>query len=148
MVTMLLAYFCNESILTDNRRLKIHEHSSRYMFPVSCFREECGERCVTVIIRHHSLLIDSMLQAIKLPTCAANLTSRLTNVDRYTLTLKRKQRTINQLYCIEYFGRKLSSCIWNRWAIELSLLQGDSPHPRIRIRIELWFSSYSNNSKI
>ena len=58
--------------------------------------EECVEGIVTstdaLVTRHLTIGLNSMLQAVQLPTGVAHLDARLTNMDAETFTLNSKQK--------------------------------------------------------
>jgi hypothetical protein len=60
------------------------------MFPCPSLTEECVEGVVTIpdglVTGHLSIRLDSMLQAVQLPTSITDLTTGLSDVDRDTLT--------------------------------------------------------------
>ena len=80
--------------LTDDRWFQVNEHSARNVFPGASLAEKRVEGIVSsadsLVARHLAIRLNSMLQAIQLPTGVANLNSGLTNVYRNTFTLKVK----------------------------------------------------------
>ena len=78
--------------LTNNRWFQVNKHSSRYMFASSRLTEEGVEGIITpsngLVTRHLTIRLDTVFQAVQLPAGIAHLDSRLTNMDRYTLTLQ------------------------------------------------------------
>jgi len=74
------------------------------VFSRSSFAEERVEGIISsadgFVAWHLTIRLNSMLQAVQLPTSISNLNSGLANVDRNTLTLKelkRNQQKINQI---------------------------------------------------
>ena len=61
------------------------------MFPCAGFAEKRVEGIISstdgFVARHLAIWLNSMLQAVQLPTSISNLNSCLTNVDRDTLAL-------------------------------------------------------------
>ena len=72
--------------LIDNSWLEINKNSPGNMFSGSSFREEGVERIIAssnyLVGWHSSIRLNSMLQAVELPTGIANLATSLANVDR------------------------------------------------------------------
>ncbi len=64
----------------------------------SCLREKGVEGIITAsngLVRGHlTIRLDPMLKAVKLPAGIADLATSLANVDRDTLTLKKKGKTL------------------------------------------------------
>jgi hypothetical protein len=71
--------------LINNCGLEIEEDSTRYMLSSSSLREEGVESVVSVsnglVRRHLTIRLDTMLQAVQLPTGITNLATCLTNVN-------------------------------------------------------------------
>ena len=61
------------------------------MFPCAGFAEKRVEGIISsadgFVARHLAIRLNSMLQAVQLPTSISNLNSRLTNMDGNTLAL-------------------------------------------------------------
>ena len=78
-------------LLTDNGWFQVNEHSARNVFPRSSLTEKRVERIVSsadsLVAWHLAIRLNSMLQAVQLPTSISNLNSGLANVDRNTLAL-------------------------------------------------------------
>ena len=78
--------------LTNNCGFQINKHSARNMFSRSSFAEKRVEGIISsadgFVARHLTIRLNSMLQAVQLPTSISNLNSGLTNMDRNTLALK------------------------------------------------------------
>ena len=77
--------------LTDNSGFQVYEDGTRNVFSRSSFAEKRVKGIITTadgfVARHLAIRLNSMLQAVQLPTSIANLNSGLANVDRNTLTL-------------------------------------------------------------
>ena len=77
--------------LTNYRGFQIHEDSTRYVFPSTSLTEESVEGIVStsngLVTGHLSVGLNSMLQAIQLPTGVTDLTTSLSDVDGDALTL-------------------------------------------------------------
>lgn len=73
-----------------NSWLQIHKNGSRDMFSSSSFAEKRVEGVVSstdgLVARHLAIRLNSMFQAVQLPTSISNLNPGLANVDRDTLT--------------------------------------------------------------
>lgn len=85
---------------TYDCRLQIHKHSSWHMLPRASLTEESVEGVIPttngLITRHIAIRLDTVLQAIQLPACIANLYSGLANMDGDALTLhKEKEMALN-----------------------------------------------------
>ena len=82
------------NVLTYNSWLQIHKNGSRDMFSCSSFAEKRVEGVVSstdgLVARHLAIRLNSMFQAVQLPTSISNLNPGLANVDRDTLTLLNK----------------------------------------------------------
>ena len=85
--------------LTDDCRFQVDEDSAWNVFSRSCLAEKRVEGIISsanrLVARHLAIRLNSMLQAVQLPTGISNLNSGLANVDRNTLTLKNKKKRIN-----------------------------------------------------
>ena len=85
-------FFAN--VLTYNSWLQIHKNGSRDMFACSGFAEKRVEGIVSsadgLVARHLAIRLNSMFQAVQLPTSVSNLNPGLANMDRDTLTLRDK----------------------------------------------------------
>lgn len=81
-------------VLTYNSGLQIHKNGSRDMFSCSSFAEKRIEGVISsadgLVARHLAIRLNSMFQAVQLPTSVSNLNPGLANVDRDTLTLRNK----------------------------------------------------------
>ena len=77
--------------LTDNSGFQVYEDGTRNVFSRSSFAEKRVKGIITTadgfVARHLAIRLNSMLQAVQLPTSISNLNSGLANVDRNTLTL-------------------------------------------------------------
>ena len=84
-------WFLSKYFLTDNSGFQVYEDSTRNVFSRSSFAEKCVKGIITTadgfVARHLAIRLNSMLQAVQLPTSISNLNSSLANVDRNTLTL-------------------------------------------------------------
>ena len=84
-------WFLSKYFLTDNSGFQVYEDSTRNVFSRSSFAEKCVKGIITTadgfVARHLAIRLNSMLQAVQLPTSISNLNSGLANVDRNTLTL-------------------------------------------------------------
>ena len=82
------------NVLTYNSGLQIHKNSSRHMFSCSSFAEKRIEGVISsadgLVARHLAIRLNSMFQAVQLPTSVSNLNPGLANVDRDTFTLRNK----------------------------------------------------------
>mmetsp|Transcript_66257 Transcript_66257/g.104908 ORF Transcript_66257/g.104908 Transcript_66257/m.104908 type:complete len:203 (-) Transcript_66257:121-729(-) len=76
--------------LIDNSGFQVYEDSTRNVFSRSSFAEKRVKGIITTadgfVARHLAIRLNSMLQAVQLPTSISNLNSGLANVDRNTLT--------------------------------------------------------------
>ena len=81
---------CSTSGLINHRRFEINEYGSWNMLSASGFREEGGEGIVSkgLVRWHMTVRLDAMLKAVELPAGVSDLTTRLTDVDGDTFTLK------------------------------------------------------------
>ena len=84
-------WFSSKYFLTDNSGFQVYEDSTRNVFSRSSFAEKGVKGIITTadgfVARHLAIRLNSMLQAVQLPTSISNLNSGLANVDRNTLTL-------------------------------------------------------------
>ena len=84
-------WFLSKYFLTDNSGFQVYEDSTRNVFSRSSFAEKGVKGIITTadgfVARHLAIRLNSMLQAVQLPTSISNLNSSLANVDRNTLTL-------------------------------------------------------------
>ena len=75
-------HFC---CLTDDRWFQINEHGARNVFSCSSLTEKRVKGIVSsadsLVARHLAIRLNSMLQAVQLPTSVSNLNSGLANVD-------------------------------------------------------------------
>jgi len=81
---------CTSSDLINYRGFQIHEDSTRHMFASTGLTEESVEGIVStsngLVTGHLSIGLDTMFQAVQLPTGITDLATSLSNVDRDTLT--------------------------------------------------------------
>ena len=87
--------FFYKKILTNNSWFQIDEHCTWYVFSCTGFSEERVERIVSTadgfVARHLTIRLNSMFQAVQLPTRISNLNTGLANVDWNTLALQKKK---------------------------------------------------------
>ena len=80
--------------LINNCGLKIEEDSTRYVLSSSGLREEGVERVITtsdsLIRRHLTIRLDSMLKAVQFPTGITDLDTGLSQMNGDTFTLKKR----------------------------------------------------------
>ncbi|KAF4533311.1 hypothetical protein B566_EDAN004432 [Ephemera danica] len=78
--------------------LEVDEDSSRYMFACARLTEECVEAVIAAANRlvggHLTIGLDTVLQAVQLPACIADLYAGLANVDGDAFTLQHNRRKI------------------------------------------------------
>ena len=71
--------------LTDYRWFQVNEHGARNVFSCSSLAEKRVKGIVSsadsLVARHLAIRLNSMLQAVQLPTSVSNLNSGLANVD-------------------------------------------------------------------
>ena len=81
----------SNSGLVNDSRLQVNKDSSWNMIATSSLGEEGLEGVVPkCLVRGHAAIgLDSMLEAVELPTGVSNLDSGLADMDRDTLTLER-----------------------------------------------------------
>ena len=81
--------------LTDDRWFQVNKHGARNVFSRSGLAEKRVEGIVSsadgLVAWHLAIRLNSMLQAVQLPTSVSNLNSGLANVDWNTLTLEKKR---------------------------------------------------------
>ena len=84
----------NTSLHTYDGWLQIHKHSAGHVLSGAGLAEEGVEGVVAaadgLVAGHLSVRLDAMLQTVQLPACITDLHTGLSNVDRDTLTLKKK----------------------------------------------------------
>ena len=89
------------------------------MFPSTSFAEKCVERVISAtncfVTGHLTVGLDAMLQAVQLPASISNLNSGLANMNRNTLALLKRIKTVNgviiqaesSLFVITFTSKKL-----------------------------------------
>lgn len=112
-------------IHTDYGWFQVYEHGSWDVLASSSFTEEGVETVVSTsysFVRGHlTIRLDAMLQAVQLPAGVTNLDSSLSNVDRNTLTLYKKQKASISIHAstlvkFSIITQKIISYIWQtRW---------------------------------
>ena len=85
-------------MLTDNSRFQVDKDCSGNVLPCPCFAEEGVEGIISssniLFSGHLSIWLDSMFQAVQLPTCIANLSPSLAHMNGDTFTLQGESNTI------------------------------------------------------
>ncbi len=80
--------------LTNYSGLQVYKYSPGDVFASACLTEKCVEGVIAssngLVTRHLAIRLDAMFQTVQLPACIANLDTSLSQMDRNTLTLKRK----------------------------------------------------------
>ena len=88
----MIIQLCNQ--LTNNSGFQIYKDSSWNVLASAGFTEESIERVITssngLITRHLTIRLDTVLKAVQLPACIANLNTGLPSMDRDTFTLLKK----------------------------------------------------------
>ena len=85
--------------ITYNSWLQVHEECSGHVLPSSGLTKEGIERCthrlrfgtclrILPAVENNTIWLDSVFQAVELPTGIPNLDASLANVDRQALPLK------------------------------------------------------------
>ena len=94
--------------LTNDSWLQIYKYSTWYVLSGSSLREEGIEWIITsskgFVAWHLTIRLDSMLQAVKLPTSVAHLATSLANVDGDTFPLKLKKSNVCKFTTANYFN--------------------------------------------
>jgi len=82
-----LAVGSNSGLVNDSG-LQVNKDSSWNMFSTTSFGEECLERIVSesLVRGHAAIRLDTMLQAVELPTGVSNLTTGLTDMNGDTFS--------------------------------------------------------------
>ena len=112
---LLAAIFAHEFYsfrsLTDNRRFQINENGAWNVFSRSGLAEKRVEGIVSsadsLVAGHLAIRLNSMLQAVQLPTSISNLNSSLANVDRNTFTLRQEKALRLKILQVGCEGPKL-----------------------------------------
>ena len=77
--------------LTDDSWFQINKDGARNVFSCSSLAEKCVEGIISstdcLVTGHLTIRLDSMLQAVQLPTSITDLATSLTDMDRNTLSL-------------------------------------------------------------
>ena len=93
--------------LTNDSWLQIYKYGTWYVLSGSSLREEGIEWIITsskgFVAGHLTIRLDSMLQAVKLPTSVAHLATSLANVDGDTFPLKLKKSNLCKFTTVNYF---------------------------------------------
>ena len=129
-------------LLTNNSWLQVNEHGARNVFSCSSLAEKRVEGIVSsadsLVARHCAIRLNSMLQAVQLPTSISNLNSGLANVDRDTFTLWSKREIIR----LRHYNSLLPSVL--RWQITKKFLSVGLFSIRLRLGTK---TSISNSNR-
>lgn len=114
------------------------------MFSGAGFTEESAKAIIAtkLIWWHLSIRLYSMFQTIKFPTSVSNLDASLTDMNRYTLTLKRKIFFYKDLFLLPLLLLHIQLSFWIQ-NIELSLLF----QRKLEYR-RLIFTSFNNEQNV
>ena len=86
-----------QNVHTDYSWLQVDEDGPRDVLASSSLTEEGVEGIITtsngLVTWHLTIRLYTMFQTVQLPACITHLSSGLTNMHRYTLTLKQSDNT-------------------------------------------------------